>query len=102
MDGEDRLGKGKDVMKNLKEVLRLHTSKLIIKKKPPPAHEPTPMDPTTMTRAQLENALNGLKMRLTNRNQSDRKSAKGKNNLHRIHRAYIHIEREARRARKPR
>ena len=68
---------GKDVMKNLKEVLRLHTSKLIIKKKPPPAHEPTPMDPTTMTRAQLENALNGLKMRLTNRNQSD-KAKKGK------------------------
>jgi len=63
---------GKDIMTALKMVTNTPTSKLVVKKKPPVVHEVTALDPTTMTRSQLENTLNGLKMRLLNRHASDK------------------------------
>ena len=63
---------GKDIMSALKMVTNTHPSRIVVKKKPPVVHEVTAMDPSKMTRSQLENTLNGLKMRLTNRNASDK------------------------------
>ncbi len=63
---------GKDIMSALKMVTNTHPSRIVMKKKPPVVHEVAVMDPSKMTRAQLENTLNGLKMRLTNRNASDK------------------------------
>jgi hypothetical protein len=59
-------------MSALKMVTNTHPSRIVMKKKPPVVHEVTAMDPSKMTRSQLENTLNGLKMRLTNRNASDK------------------------------
>jgi outer membrane protein assembly factor BamA len=63
---------GKDIMTALKQVTNLHTSKLVVKKKPPVVHEVTAVNPDEMTASQLANQLTMLKMRLSNRNASDK------------------------------
>ena len=58
---------GKDIRTTLQNVVHGPPSRLVVKKKPPIVHEATDLDPNKMTREQLENTLNGLKMRLLNR-----------------------------------